>query len=139
MTLPALSPETAPPGTPLRPLAVTYTDADVLDFLAQTGEPAEGYRTADGRLRVPPAMLMAQPIRIVHASFHYETGVHTASHLTLHRLPLTGEPLTVTGRVRDFSERGGDRYVVLAVAIAAGDEVCAEIEHTSIYALRARR
>jgi hypothetical protein len=139
MDLLALNESNAPPGTALRPRGVTYTEADVQAFLDRTGESPDDYRL-DGRVRVPPAQLLAEPIRIIHENFHYETGVHVSSRMTMHRLPFAGDPLTIAGTVKEYFERGGNKYVTLDIRVldAGGDELMA-IDHVSIYQLRAKQ
>jgi hypothetical protein len=135
MSLPPLNETTCHPGAVLRPHDVTYTEQDIEDYVSRTGESLDAYRR-DGSLRVPPGMLLIQPIRIIHNNFHYETGVHVSSDLTLHRLPLAGDTVTIGGSVTSLFERNGSKYVALHVTISdPGGDLYAEIEHTSIYAL----
>lgn len=138
MNLPTLNEANCPPGTPLRPHSVTYTEQEIGDYLAGTGESLDAYRT-DAALRVPPGMLLIQPIRIIHNNFHYETGVHVSSDLTVHTLPVAGESVSIGGKVSDLFERNGSKYVTMHVTVTgAGGRVHATIEHTSIYELAKR-
>ena len=139
MDLPELNEENCRPGTVLRSHDVAYDAAEIGAYLERTGESAEAYRHA-GRLRVPPGMLLGQPIRLIHNNFHYETGVHVSSHLRLHRLPDEGQRFTVSGRVAGLSERNGNKYVTLVVSFSDGSgATLASIEHVSIYKLAAGR
>lgn len=137
MSLPDLNEQNSPPGTPLTPHGVTYTAGEIAAFLRQTDESLDAYRE-HGRLYVPPGMLLIQPMRIVHNTFHYETGVHTSSRMVLHAPLFAGETVAISGSIGDLYERNGDKYVALLVTVTRGNEVVAEIEHHSIYALRSR-
>ena len=133
-----LSPEHAPPGTPLRSYTVSFDHAAAATALARTGEAPEDY-TLDGALRVPPLLLLGCYGRLIHESFHYETGVHVSSELTLHALPRLDEMLTVSGAIAEYSERGGSKYVRFSVNVAGEDGApAATVQHVSIYALQAR-
>jgi hypothetical protein len=136
MELPELSEATCPPGTVLRPHEVTVDAEEINGYLERAGESAEPYRRG-GRLRVPPGLLLGQPIRLIHNNFHYETGVHVSSQLRIQRLPEEGQPFTVSGRVSDLYERNGNKYIALAVTFAdAAGATLASIEHVSIYQLQ---
>jgi hypothetical protein len=139
MELPELNEANAPPGTEMRPHDVTYDEEEVHSYLARTGESLDAYRV-DGRLYVPPGVLLAQPVRIVHANFFYETGVHVSSNMRVHAAPPVGETLTVRGQIGDLFERNGNKYVRLDVQIldTSGASV-ADIEHISIYKLKGSR
>ena len=135
MDLPELNEQSCLPGTVLQAHAVAHSAEEIRAYLERTGEAPEAYRR-DGQLRVPPAMLLAQPIRLIHNNFHYETGVHVSSRLRVRRLPEEGQRFTVSGRVAELFERNGNEYVALDVTFAddAG-EMLASIEHVSIYKL----
>ncbi len=136
--LPELNETNAAPGTAMRPHNVTYTAKDIDEFLLRSGETADDYRQGDS-LIVPPSMLLVQPMRIVHANFHYETGVHVSSTMNIVRLPKRGDTVTVAGSIGDLFERNGNKYVRLDVNILdAAGETLAEIQHVSIYKLRPR-
>lgn len=135
MDLPELNEENCRPGMVLRPHEVSYDAEEIGAYLERIGEAAEAYRR-DGRLRLPPGLLLAQPIRLIHNNFHYETGVHVSSRLLLQRLPEEGQRFAVSGRVADLFERNGNKYVALEVTFSDGaGETLASIEHVSIYKL----
>ena len=136
--LPDLNEENVQPGAVMKPHDVTYSEDDIRQYVERTGETVDAYRT-NGTLTVPPGMLMVQPMRIVHANYHYETGVHVSSRLTLHKLPHEGDTVSITGTIGDLFERNGDKYVRLDVVIVdQGGAPLAKVEHTSIYKLKAR-
>ena len=133
-----LNPENAPVGTQLKTYTVTFDREAAATALARTGETPEQYEL-DGALRVPPLLLLGCYGRLIHESFHYETGVHVSSELTLHALPRLNEPLTVSGAIEEYSERGGSKYVRFSVNVAGADGTpAATVQHVSIYALQAR-
>ncbi|MGH2584259.1 MAG: hypothetical protein ACRDJE_05040 [Dehalococcoidia bacterium] len=138
MDLPLLSETNCPPGTRLRPHEVTYTEEEIESYGERTGERAEEYRV-DGVLRVPPGLLLVQPMRLIHNNFHYETGVHVSSDLVVHDLPSAGETVTVGGSVVDLFERNGSKYITFHTEVTGADgRAHATIDHTSIYALARR-
>ncbi len=138
MEIPPLNEETGKPGTKLRSYEVTYDRAFVESFLEKTGESIESYRQNGGYV-VPPGVFLGAYGRLIHESFHYTAGVHTSSEIrSLKPAPL-GSHVTVTGEVVRLSERNGDKYVTFTVVVTGDDgTVYADIEHSSIYALRSR-
>lgn len=137
MELPIMNEENAPAGKPLNSYEIVYDQAAIDAYLARGGESAELY-THDGRLTVPPGMFLGAYGRLIHETFHYEAGVHTASQLTVHRCPQVGTRATVSGEILRTFERNGDKYVTFSVRVADAEGPCAEVEHTSIYGLRSR-
>lgn len=137
MDLPVMNEENAPPGRALNSYEITYDEAAISAYLARSAEPAALY-THDGVLTVPPGMFMGAYGRLIHETFHYEAGVHTASQMTVHRCPPVGTKATVSGEILRTFERNGDKYVTFSVRIADAHGPCAEVEHTSIYGLRSR-
>lgn len=137
MDLPVMNEENATPGMALKTYEMTYDEATISAYLARGAEPAELY-THDGVLTVPPGMFLGAYGRLIHETFHYEAGVHTASQLTVHRCPPVGTKATVSGEIIRTFERNGDKYVTFSVRVADADGLCADVEHTSIYALRSR-
>jgi hypothetical protein len=137
--LPELNREHAAPGTPLTPYEVTFGASEINAYLERTGESAGQYSGATG-VRVPPGMLLGCYGRLIHGTFFYQTGVHVSSSMSLHRLPLQDEPLRLTGEILDMYERNGSEYVKFSVNVAttAGERL-AEVEHVSIYSLKAAR
>jgi len=130
--------ENAPAGTPLTPYTVTYDRAAIDQYLARSGEPAEPYIHV-GRLTVPPGMFLGAYGRLIHGTFHYEAGVHTSSEMAVAKCPPEGTVATVSGEVLRTFEQNGDKYVTFTVVVSdeAGD-VCARMEHSSIFSLRSR-
>lgn len=138
MELPVLNEANCPPGTPLKPYEITYGAAQIRAYLDRTGESEQDY-TVDGRLTVPPGMLLGAYGRLIHETFHYEAGVHVSSDMNLHRAPILDDTVTVSGNALRLFERNGDKYITFDVIITDGDgERLARVEHTSIYALRPR-
>lgn len=138
MNLPPLTEETCRPGTELRSYQVSYSREDVQTYLERTGEAVDAY-VRDGKLQVPPGLLLLNGLRLIHSNYFYETGVYVSSHLHLHRLPLEEEPIVVGGRIKKLFERHGDKYVTLDVVLSDQEnKTLATIEHTSIYELRDR-
>ncbi len=138
MDLPVLNETNATPGTPLRPYGITYDEGQIRQFLARTDELIESYKH-DGVLHVPPGLLMGAYGRLIHETFHYETGVHVSSNISITRVPHAGEPVHVSGEILRLFERNGDKYVTFSVNLSTETgERLASIEHTSIYALRPR-
>ncbi len=136
--LPVLNEENAPAGTALRPYDIVYGEAEILAYLARQHEPIDGYRL-DGQVIVPPGILLACYARLIHDSFFYETGVHVSSEMTIHRLPLQGELVRVSGQINRHFERNGNKYVSFNVEVGTPDGTrLAEIEHVSIYRLQPR-
>jgi hypothetical protein len=129
--------ENAPAGKPLNSYEIVYDQAAIDAYLARGGESAALY-THDGTLTVPPGMFLGAYGRLIHETFHYEAGVHTASQLTVHRCPPVGTKATVSGEIIRTFERNGDKYVTFSVRVADAEGPCAEVEHTSIYGLRSR-
>jgi len=136
--LPELNEQNAPPGTPLKPYDVTYAQAELERFCGSTGEPLSSYAHA-GATYVPPGLLARTYGPLIHETFHYTTGVHVSSDLTLRRPVLVGETLHVSGAIAEHFERNGNTYVRFSIVIEddAGRPV-ANVEHVSIYALRPR-
>ena len=138
MQLPEMNEATAAPGTPLNPYSITYGRAAIDQYLARSGEPSEPYFRGE-TLTVPPGMFLGAYGRLIHGTFHYEAGVHTASHMFVTRCPDAGEEVTVSGEIKRTFERNGDKYVVFDVIIKdLNGTTCASVEHTSIYGLRSR-
>lgn len=138
MDLPALNETNAAPGAPLNPYDITYGEEQIKQFLARGDERIESYEH-DGVLHVPPGLLMGAYGRLIHETFHYETGVHVSSNMTVTRVPNAGEPVRVSGEILRLFERNGDKYVTFSVNLASqSGERLASVEHTSIYALRPR-
>ncbi len=138
MDLPELNEANAPVGTPLRAYTITYSPEVVQQYLNRGGESGELY-TINGEQRVPPGQLMGAYGRLIHETFHYETGVHVSSEMTLTRTPPVGTTVTVTGEVMRMFERNGDKYVTFSVVLHdEANAPVASIEHTSIYKLRSR-
>ena len=138
MDLPELNDVNTPPGTEMTSHTATYGEEEIRGYLERTGEPVDAYRR-DGRLRVPPGLLLAQPIRIAHNNYRYETGVHVSSRMTLQQPALADETLTIAGHIGGLFERNGNKYVSLAVSISGeGGRPVATIDHVSIYKLKPR-
>ena len=137
MALPVMNEENATPGRALNSYEITYDEAAIATYLARSAEPASLYMH-DGVLTVPPGMFMGAYGRLIHETFHYEAGVHTASEMKVHRCPPAGTKATVSGEIIRTFERNGDKYVTFSVRVADGEGPCAEVEHTSIYGLRSR-
>ena len=130
--------QNAAAGTPLNPYSVVYDRAAIEQYLARSGEPLDLY-LADGRLTVPPGMFLGAYGRLIHGTFHYEAGVHTSSQMKVTRCPVEGTVATVSGEVTGTFERNGDKYVAFNVVVSdQAGEICATVEHTSIYSLRSR-
>jgi hypothetical protein len=136
--LPELNEANAPVGTPLRTYSITYSPEVVQNYLDRGGETADLYMV-DGVQLVPPGQLMGAYGRLIHDTFHYETGVHVSSEMSLTKTPPVGTTVNVTGEVLNLFERNGDKYVTFSVVLntEAGEPV-ASIDHTSIYKLRSR-
>jgi len=135
-TLPPLNEENAPAGTPLNTYETSWSREMIEQYLARTGESLAAY-TLDGRLRVPPVILLGCYARLIHETFFYETGVHTSSDLTLRRLPFEGETVRVSGAIGEYFEKNGNIYVRFSVVIRSLDgEPLAEVGHVSIYKFR---
>jgi hypothetical protein len=137
-SLPELNRENAAPGTSLRSYQVTFGEKEITAYVGRTGETVDAYRTNRG-VNVPPGLLMACYGRLIHETFFYQTGVHVSSNMKIHRLPVQGDPLEVTGQVLDLFSHNGNEYVKFSVNVAsAAGEPLAEIEHVSIYKFKAR-
>jgi hypothetical protein len=137
--LPELNEQSAQPGTKLRPYAVTYDEPFVQGFLDKTGESLDAYRDESGT-RVPPGIFLGAYARLLHETYHYETGVHVSSDLSIVKAPMMGTSATVSGEVVRLFEKNGDKYVVVQLAVTADSgEVLATVEHSSIYQLKSRR
>lgn len=138
MSLPVMNEENAKPGTPLNAYTITYDRVAIEAYLARSNEPSALY-TVEGTLTVPPGMYLGAYARLIHGTFHYEAGVHTASELRVHKCPPEGTVVTVSGEVQRTFERNGDKYVAFSVNVTDDSgEPCATVDHTSIYALRSR-
>ncbi len=138
MDLPIMNEENAQPGTPLTAYSITYDRTAIDTYLARSGEPIEPY-IEDGVLTVPPGMYLGAYGRLIHGTFHYQAGVHTASQMSVFKCPPEGTVATVSGEVLKTFERNGDKYVTFTVVVSdESGEPCAKIEHTSIYGLRSR-
>jgi hypothetical protein len=128
----------AAPGTTLTPYSITYDRTAIEAYLDRSGEPAAPYLRDKG-LTVPPGMFLGAYGRLIHGTFHYEAGVHTASQMSVLRCPDVDEEVTVSGQVKRTFERNGDKYVVFDVVLNdSNGNTCATVEHTSIYGLRSR-
>ena len=139
MDLPELNEENCIPGAPLRPNTVVYDEAFVSNALARTGESIEDYK-AGGRSLVPPMVFFSAYGRLIHETYHYETGVHVSSEMNLIKVPELGTTGRVTGEVLRLFDRNGSKYVTFKVVVnddSSGD-LLAEVEHTSIYKLAPR-
>lgn len=135
-TLPPLNEENAPAGTTLNPYETSWSREVIEQYLGRTGESLDAY-TLDGQLRVPPVILLGCYARLIHETFFYETGVHTSSDLTLHRLPAADETVRVSGAISEYFEKNGNIYVRFSVIIRSlEDEPLAEVDHVSIYKFR---
>lgn len=137
MELPVMNEENAPAGKPLNSYEIIYDQAAIDAYLARGAESSALY-THNGTLTVPPGMFLGAYGRLIHETFHYEAGVHTASQLKVHRCPPVGTKATVSGEILRTFERNGDKYVTFSVRVADAEGLCAEVEHTSIYGLRSR-
>ena len=138
MDLPELNEENAPPGTPLKPYEVTFDRAALERYCGSTGETLADYEHG-GQLYVPPGLLAGTYGRLIHDTFHYTTGVHVSSDLTVERATLVGEPLHVSGAIAEHFERNGNQYVRFTIAITDRDRrPIANVEHVSIYKLKPR-
>lgn len=138
MELPEMNEQNAQAGTPLTSYEVVYDEAAIDQYLSRSGEPKEPY-VRDGKLTVPPGMYLGAYGRLIHGTFHYEAGVHTASELAIAKCPPVGTKATVSGSVLRTFERNGDKYVTFNVVVTdEGGQTCATVEHTSIYGLRSR-
>jgi len=133
-----LTEQSAAPGTALNGYDRTITREDIETFTGRTAESLDDY-TVDGQLTAPPGMLMGLYGPLIHGTFHYEAGVHVSSELILNRVPHAEQPLRVEGRVLDLFEKNGNKYVTFSVEVSdtAGERL-ATVNHTSIYALRAK-
>jgi hypothetical protein len=135
--LPEMNEENAKPGTPLNSYEVVYDRAAIDQYLARSGEPISLY-VHDGKTTVPPGMFLGAYGRLIHDTFHYEAGVHTASELSISRALPEGTKAKVSGEVLKTFERNGDKYVTFNVVISDDVGEAARVEHTSIYGLRSR-
>jgi hypothetical protein len=128
----------AAPGTPLTSYDVVYDKEAIAQYLARSGEPGSLY-VHGGKSTVPPGMFLGAYGRLIHGTFHYEAGVHTASELSILKCIPEGTNATVSGTVLTTFERNGDKYVTFSVVVSdETGEPCAKVEHTSIYGLRSR-
>lgn len=135
-SLPVLNEKNAPPGTPLNPYEVSYSRETIEQYLLRTDESLDDYML-DGQLVVPPVILLGCYGKLIHETFFYETGVHTSSDLTVHRLPLVDESVRVSGNIKEYFEKNGNVYVRFNVNVASlGGEPLADVDHVSIYKLR---
>ncbi|HXH21592.1 MAG TPA: hypothetical protein VNN10_06150 [Dehalococcoidia bacterium] len=139
MDLPELNEENCKPGDKLRPYSVTYDEPFVAAFLERTGESPADYEGPDGRV-VPPAVFFSAYGRLIHGTYHYETGVFVTSNLRLFKAPPLGTKALVTGEVLRLFERNDNKYVTFSVVVSdeSSGERFAEVEHTSIYKLKPR-
>lgn len=136
MELPPLNRTNCTPGMSLNEYDIRYDEEQITAYVNRTGESIEEYQSENG-LTVPPGLIAAAYVRLIHETFHYQTGVHVSSKCRFFRPTLSGENLTIGGKVLDMFERGGNEYVTFSVEArtSEGEEV-AYIEHTSIYALK---
>ncbi len=138
MNLPEMNEQNAQAGTVLNTYQVAYDRAAIEQYLARSGEPMEPY-VHNGVLTVPPGMYLGAYARLIHGTFHYEAGVHTASEMEVYSCPDEGVLATVSGEIVRTFERNGDKYVAFTVRVSdAGGRLLAKVEHTSIYGLRSR-
>ena len=139
MELPALNEDSCPIGTQLRPYQVTYDRDFVQQFLNKTGESLDDY-LEQGQQLVPPGVFLGAYARLIHESFHYETGVHVSSDVQFLKAVPLGTEATVAGEALRLFERNGDKYITFSVVISdESGQLLAHVEHTSIYDLKPRR
>lgn len=135
-SLPVLNEENAPPGTPLTPYEISYSRETIEQYLGRTGESLDQYML-NGELVVPPVILLSCYGKLIHETFFYQTGVHTSSDLTIHRLPLANETVRVSGKINEYFEKNGNIYVRFSVNVtSSSDQPLADVDHVSIYKLR---
>jgi len=138
LELPVMNEQNAPAGTALNPYTLTYDRAAIDQYLARSGELIQPY-IKNGKLTVPPGMFLGAYGKLIHGTFHYEAGVHTASQMTVVKCLPADTVVTVSGEVLKTFDRNGDKYVTFMVVVSdQSGEVCATVEHTSIYGLRSR-
>ncbi len=135
-TLPQLTLDSAPIGSPLRTMAVPMTAADTEAFARERErETHPAFFAPEARLHT--AWIAEQLIHLLHHSYDYGPSIHAQSHIQ-HLRPVVGsQTFAVTGICKEAYERKGNHYVVNDGAIwsEAGEELV-RVRHTSIFRVR---
>ncbi|HZU78043.1 MAG TPA: hypothetical protein VFA70_14850, partial [Dehalococcoidia bacterium] len=135
---PELTRETAPIGVRLRPRFVPLGAAEATAYAEMCSDPSPLFRGEPAL--APPALLAAQPSRLLRENFSYGPSVHTRSEIR-HLAPArAGGVYRIDAVLRETYTRNENDYVTADVLIRddAGVPV-AQIRHTVIFRFAPRR
>ena len=135
---PRFSPDTAPLGYDLPPMAIPFSPQDAAAYATERAAD-EGPLWRGDAARLHPSWIAARGTHLVRHSFEYGPGIHAETRVQ-HLAPAhAGQTLTVAGRLVDYFERKGHRYSVLdCVLIAEDGRDLARFRHTIVYEVAKR-
>ena len=126
---PAASPESLAPGRILGAVCATLSLPDQA-FLTLQDESLPIYQ--EGMLH--PAALLSLSNQVLLQNVKLGPWIHVASELRNFSVAWNGDQLAARGRVAECFERKGHRFVVLEIAVIAGNtRVVQHVRHTAIY------
>jgi acyl dehydratase len=132
-SVPQLTPEVAPVGQDLRPMAVAISQEEARRFALEREQDETALFAGESPL-IHPAWLAARMTPLIHHSYTYGPAIHARSHIQHLAAAEAGQTVTVAGHFREAYERKGHQYgVVDGVIISEDGRELARIRHTTIY------
>lgn len=136
--LPRLTPDSAPVGADLRPMAVPIPPEEATRYAVEQEADADPL-WAGARARIHPSWLAARCTPLIRHSFVYGPAIHARSQIQHLAAAYAGAPVTVSGRFVETYERKGHHYGVVDCLVQDGaGEDLARIRHTTIFQVAKR-
>jgi len=136
--LPQLTPEVAPVGRELRPMAVPMALDDARAYALEKQADDSARWTGPGA-RIHPGWIAARMTPLLHHSYDYGPAIHTRTQVQHLAPALAGQTVTMAGIFRETYERKGHQYGVIdGVMLAEDRRELARLRHTTIYVVGRR-
>lgn len=136
--LPALTLETAPVDSDLRPMAVPFPleDAEAYARNLQRDEVGPWYGS---HARVHPGWIAARMTPLLKHSYNYAPAIHTRTQVQHLAPAMAGQTFTVAGHfLRAYEQKGHHYGVVDGVFLAEDGQELARLRHTTIFRVAKR-
>lgn len=128
-----LTPDIAPIGQDLKPMAVPYFEADARKYCDETQHDTDPPWTGPGA-RIHPSWLTLRMTPLLRHTYSYSPGIHTASDIQHLGPAMVGQDVIAAGKFIDSIERNRQTYAVIDGLIRAQDGApIARLRHTTIY------
>lgn len=136
--LPALTLESAPAGSELRPMAVPYQLTDATTYASEKQRDAAPPWVGPGA-RIHPGWIATRMTPLLKHSFAYGPSIHTRTQVQHLAPAFAGQTVTVAGRFIRAYERKGHHVAELdGILLAESGREVARLRHTTIFRPRAK-